>query len=436
MHPQRTGPDTNEAAATSRRPSRGRALRASLIVLTLLLAALWALPAAAIERRKDQFPTEPSYLVLPLPYSLPGIGEGFFVPFFFSNILETHTDAYALVVTGDAKGEIFGVEDFHLIEKRLFFNVSYQDLSHVAVNNYETRGMQSEKEDFSIIDLSKVRSLEYGLTLSFFERRLEFSATQSTQSIQVDRLLDNQGTLLATLDPPYTDETVRRDYSVLVDYTDDFQDPRRGVRFRMTRSDHPSDDPDNPAFYVREAKLTGYVPLGEVNTLALHFMRSDAVVTRTGQTNLDAIKADLGLNCGGDPVCMAREDQLAQSFRNANLNGTSTDLGGDELLRAYPASRFQGAHTLYVSAELRWNLTQEVTPFDYLIWKDVRTGIQLALFYEAGSVSESSSTLGDDVRSDYGVGLRMIAGSGEVYRMDAATGDEGAEITVIVDYPF
>lgn len=438
MHSARLSPSTRPAGSgpASCRPWPQCALPAAVAAVLLLLTVTWSGPAAAIERRQDQFPTEPSYLVLPLPYSIPGIGEGFFIPLLFSNIAGTHTDAYALMIVGDAEGQIAGVEDVHLMDRRLLFQANYQHLNRAVVNNYETRGMTSAKDDYSLIDLSKVDSVDAGLTLTFFERRLEFSVMQRKQSIQVDRLLDHEGNLLADLDPPYTDDQIHREYALLVDYTDDHQDPRRGVRFRLSRGEQPSDDPDSPEFYVRNAALTGYIPLGQVNTLALHYFRSDAIVTRAGQTDLAAIKARLGLNCGADPVCLAREDQLAQSFRDANLHGTAESLGGEQRMRAYPDGRFQGAHTMHAAAELRWNLTQEVTPFDYFIWKDVRTSIQLAMFYEVGSVSETSSTLGDEIRSDYGVGLRMLAGSGEVYRIDAAKGDEGAEITVIVDYPF
>lgn len=401
-----------------------------------LMLLITASPASAIERRKDQFPTEPSYMILPLPYSLPGIGEGFFIPVLFSNIAETTTDAYALMIVGDAEGYFFGLEEFHLVEKHVWFELTYQDLNKAVVNNYETRGMNTAKDDYSLIEVSQVDSVGSGITLSFWERRLEFFAFYHTQEIQIDRLLDIEGVPIAEFDPPYTDQSKSQIVSVELDYTDDNQDPRQGVRLNLSRIASPADDLSDPEYYRRETTLTGYIPLGEHNTFALHYFRSDAIVTRTGETDLNVIKAQIGLQCSGDATCLARETQLATSFRDANLNGTSQDLGGEQRLRAYPINRFQGAHTLYYAAEFRWNLTEEVTPFDYFIWKDVRTGIQLALFYEVGSVSETSETLGDETRDDYGVGLRMVAGSGQVYRIDAAVGDEGSELTVIIDYPF
>ena len=52
----------------------------------------------------------------------------------------------------------------------------------------------------------------------------------------------------------------------------------------------------------------------------------------------------------------------------------------------------------FYGAELRWNFSDEVAPFDYLFWKDVRTGIQLA--YEKGTVAEESADLWAESRED------------------------------------
>jgi len=68
--------------------------------------------------------------------------------------------------------------------------------------------------------------------------------------------------------------------------------------------------------------------------------------------------------------------------------------------------------------------------------KDIRTALQIALFYEAGSVADKVSELGDIVKSSYGAGFRMVTASGIVFRADVATGNEGVEITVIIGYPW
>ncbi|MBE9541539.1 MAG: hypothetical protein IMF01_04405, partial [Proteobacteria bacterium] len=117
-------------------------------------------------------------------------------------------------------------------------------------------------------------------------------------------------------------------------------------------------------------------------------------------------------------------------------NGTAKSLGGDERLRSYPRERYSGAHMVYYGTELRWNISEGVKPFNFWIWKDVATGLQLALFYERGSVAETESELGDIWRSSYGAGFRLVSGSGFVYRADIATGEEDTEVTVIFNYPW
>jgi hypothetical protein len=426
------GPDAALRASTARRPARGFGIGLAAVLALSLVAT----GAQGIERRKDQFPREPSYLVLPLPYSLPGIGQGVFVPVFFSNIAGSYVDAYALGIFGDATGFGSGVEDIHLVERHLILDLFVQQIDKAAVNIYDLRGMDTKADQYSIIELSRADYSGFNLALTFWERRLELFVEVNQEKVQIDRIRDSQGTLLAELTDPYRQTTTHRQGGLVFDYTDDRQDPRAGVRLSVLRSVTPARDPSEPEFYTTDYAVTAYLPVGRLSTIALHAFRSDARVVRPGDTDPASVAAKLGIDCAGDPACQKTEAALVQSIIDANRNGTSTSLGGEQRLRGYPGGRFQGAHTLYYATELRINLTEEFTPFDYFVWKDVRTGVQLALFAEQGSVSETSGTLGDRTRSDYGVGLRMVAGSGEVYRLDWAQGDEGAELTVIVDYPF
>ena len=63
-------------------------------------------------------------------------------------------------------------------------------------------------------------------------------------------------------------------------------------------------------------------------------------------------------------------------------------------------------------------------------------GLQLALFYERGSVCEKISELGDITRSTYGAGFRLVSASGFVYRADFSSGDEGEEMIMTFSYPW
>ena len=169
----------------------------------------------------------------------------------------------------------------------------------------------------------------------------------------------------------------------------------------------------------------------------LNYYQSDAHVRSQGNTDPAAIREELEANCAPtDTECLQAEQEIVDALINERTYGNANSLGGDLRLRSYPGDRFKGAHSAFIGAEYRWNFKQESTPFDYYIWKDVRTGIQAAFFAGIGTVSEKSNDLWKDKRYSFGTGVRLITASGGVYRADIATGDEGAEVTVIFDYPW
>ncbi|MCW9026585.1 MAG: hypothetical protein OQJ77_04645, partial [Thiovulaceae bacterium] len=111
-----------------------------LILVFIVVFLLNLSSAFAIERRGPQFLTESSYLVFPLPYSLPGIGEGVMVTALGGNIYDTNIDAYAIAISGDAEGIVAAVEDIHILPKFLILDIMHQNISKAVVNNYDTRG--------------------------------------------------------------------------------------------------------------------------------------------------------------------------------------------------------------------------------------------------------------------------------------------------------
>ena len=75
-----------------------------------------------------------------------------------SNIAETNIDAFALLITGDAEGSWLSVEDIHLIPETLIVEASRQAIDKAVVKYYFQRGMNTEKDDFTLIELSKVEA--------------------------------------------------------------------------------------------------------------------------------------------------------------------------------------------------------------------------------------------------------------------------------------
>lgn len=411
------------------------------VVTMLLLFALGADCLAnnwIIERRKDQNPTQPAYLVVPLPYSKPGIGEGVTLLGTLTNVGETTADITGLLVGGDAEGAIVNGSDVPLYTDILFLNFYLQNIDKAAVNNYSIRGINNtDKDDFTLLELSLARELNFELNLSFFERRLNLYYSYNDGKFQVDRIKDNNGNLITELSEPYIVRETRDHFRFSLDFTDDYLDPRTGLRFDITYADHDADNKNDADYYTLDYNLLGYLPIGKVHTMVLNFYQSDAHVRRQGNTDPASIRAELNANCDpSDTECLDTEQEIVNNFINARSNGTASSLGGDLRLRSFPQSRYEGAHMAFVGAEFRWNIVQEATPFDYFIWKDVRTGYQIALFTEFGTVSETSSQLWDEVRNSTGIGFRLLAASGAVYRADIATGKEGYELIVIFEYPW
>lgn len=419
-------------------------IHSSKLNITLISIYLFAVVPMAtandwiVERRKNQFPDESAYLLVPLPYSMPGIGDGAFIMANFSNLADTTTDAYIIKVVGDAQGLVYQIDEVPVVDKHVFVSLYEHDIDRAAVNQYDTRGMEnSTQNDYSILDISLAKTSQLDLNISAYDRRLNFYYSYITNEFRLSAIRDYEGNLITQLDEDYSGSDSSEQYRFAVDFTDDYQDPRQGFRFSMSYMDFPAKNIEDPDYYVLDYNALAYLAMGADNTLVLNYYQSDAHVRTAGDTNPDNIRAEIGLNCdSGDSQCLQSEQQLVDSFINERSFGTATSLGGLERLRAYPDDRFTGAHMAFLGAEFRLNFIQEATPFNYFIWKDVRTGYQLAFFAEAGSVSEHSSQLWDERRYSYGTGFRLLTASGSVYRADIAFGDEDMEVSVFFFYPW
>jgi hypothetical protein len=98
--------------------------------------------------------------------------------------------------------------------------------------------------------------------------------------------------------------------------------------------------------------------------------------------------------------------------------------------------RYRGAHTLFYGAEFRWNLTDENEKFNIFFMEDLRTSFQAAFFHEIGSIADKKEDLFKESRHSTGAGFRVIMGSGIVYRLDIANGEEGNEYSLFFGYPW
>jgi hypothetical protein len=430
---------TSEVRSTRQLPKRFKQIANTVFIWVIwLFFGLESMVVAAElgERRRPQFQTDFGYIVTPLPFILPGVGTGVGLLAGFNNVFKTPIDIFLVNIWGDVEGNIAGVTDIPLLHERWLLDVTSVAFNKGQQNRYLKRGMDSDRDDFNIVELSDSR-LKGGRTiLTFFERQLEFYLIGYAVDFKISAIRDNEGSLVSQIDDPEPIEALSTTWGTFIDYTDDRTDPKKGVRLQVERSGSPPRNKDAVDYFVMNYSLTGYVPVLAYSTLAFNYFRSDAHVVRPGNTDPENLKTDFGCFAPSieqcDPAVQAVvADQIAQ-----NTYGSAASLGGRSRLRSFVGDRFSGAHAEFFGTELRWNLTDEKTPFDLWIVKDLRTGFQLAFFHETGTVADQSVDLWKSRQSSSGVGARLITGSGFVYRLDVAYGDEGMTTTLFIDYPW
>ncbi|MFI5304936.1 MAG: hypothetical protein ACHQYP_09105 [Nitrospiria bacterium] len=389
------------------------------------------------ERRRTQFQTEAGYAFVPIVFDIPGVGKGYGVFGAASNIGGSHTDVVGSVFGGDVFGEAIGINEIHIVPKHLILDIGAVNLSSSSVQNYSQRGMASNKDDYTTVEFGNTNFNGFRLTATFVERRYEVYGGYYSGSTQIKSLLDRNGNIIIDAQNAKRNRPSTFVWGGRVDLTDDYRDPRRGLDIDISRWNSPPAD-SGPDFYFVDISTTAYVPIGKRSTWAFNYFRSDAYMQRTGETNPTVIEQNLGLDCAQltDPETQRLCLQVIDTTIAANTYGTATSLGGLSRLRSYPEGRFSGAHTEFFGTELRWNLTDESTPFNIFIMKDIRTAIQVALFYEVGSIADNRADLWHITRDSYGAGFRVVTASGLVYRIDLASGYEGFQPSIFFDYPW
>ena len=373
-----------------------------------------------------------------MPYSLPGIGKGIALVGGVMNIANTYADTYGIVYSGDVQGGAVGVGDIHLVPRTLILDVGAGAVNKAAIQNYRQRGMDTAKDDYLLIGVDNSEYFGGRLTATFFDRRFEMYGAWYGGASRMKDVRDNNGNVVVVAQnaPRRSTHTVL--FGTRIDLTDDYNDPRRGARFDVSRSASPPSG-SGPDYYVMDYNLTAYIPFAPRNTWAFNYLRSDAVVKHMGLTDPAAVQADQGLNCS-DPTLTPLQQQYCTDAVNLtianNTYGSATSLGGFNRLRSYSQGRFRGAHTQFYGTEFRWNVTDAAKPFDIFFMKDIRTALQVAFFYERGSTADHSADVGKIWRSSYGLGVRMVTASGVVFRGDVANGYDGAATAIFIGYPW
>ncbi|HWR72213.1 MAG TPA: hypothetical protein VN604_03505 [Nitrospirota bacterium] len=409
----------------------------SFLILLFSVQSTFADSSLFPERRRPQFDNVPGWVIVPYIFDYPGLGKGYGIIGGAANIGGSYTDVVGSVFTGDVKGEAMGIEGIHLVPQKLILDIGGVYVSNATLYGYSQRGMATEKNDYTLLEFGNSSFYGGRLTATFFERRFEVYAGLYGGSAQFKSIRDRDGNIIIEAQNAARSRPMTTVYGVHFDMTDDSVNPRRGLRFDVSRWRTPPQDL-GPDFFYMDYNTTAYIPIGRRSTWAFNYLRSDAHVLRKGEADPNVIARNRGLDCATitDPQQRLECEQVINSIIAANTYGTATSLGGLNRLRSYPEGRYQGAHTEFLGTEFRWNLTDESQPFNIGIMKDIRTAFQIALFYEIGTVADQRSGLWDITRSTYGVGFRMVTASGLVYRIDLASGNEGFQTSIFFQYPW
>ena len=110
---------------------------------------------------------------------------------------------------------------------------------------------------------------------------------------RLSAIRDSDGNLIQSTIDSKTSESETYTYGMRLDLTDDYIDPRRGIRAETSLWHTPPSDDDSPDFDIIELNLTGYIPMGSRNTLAMNYFQADTLVDRQGQTDPALVEADL-----------------------------------------------------------------------------------------------------------------------------------------------
>ncbi len=420
----------------------GAAWRATTKAAGLLLLLLWPVTAAADpgwypDRRRTQFQTDPGHVAVPYLFNLPGIGWGYGLLGGATNIGGTCADLSGSVFAGDVSGTYLAVDQIHLIPRRLILDLGGAYLNRAAIESYNQRGMGSDRDDYLIAEFKNMRQGGFRSTATFLDRRLEAFIGYYAGSVQLAAVRDREGEVIVEAEDAPSERSHTWIYGARLDFTDDAMDPRRGLRCEASLWRSPPGD-SGPDYYLTDYSVSAYMPIGGRSTWAFNYFHSDAHVLREGETDPAVIAEERGLDCGSidDPLERGECERFIDTIVAENRYGSASSLGGVSRLRAYPEGRFRGAHSRLIGTELRWNLTDEMTPFNIYIMKDIRTAFQVAFFYELGTVADRERDLWSSTRSSYGAGFRLVTASGVVYRVDLALGEEGFVPSVFFMYPW
>ena len=302
--------------------------RISLFFTMTIVYILFQSDAFSIERRKDQFTKQYGQLFAPLPYSLPGLGSGLLMVGSFANIAETNTDFALIGGVGDAQFIFSFLDELFIAPDLLYLQYLRAHGFRFAINQYNSRGMNTDKNDFNYAIGNYWDFDAPTLKLTFFNRMLEFGLGLNKQKGKFEKFVSpdpsdptKQGKTQQTFDPPLAQTfSDKIEFSARIDYTDDYKDPRKGIRNIIYYDRQAASNDSESSFDVLTNDLQFYIPVLEKSTVVIDFQFSDAIMKRKGETNLDTIKTAKGFDSCENDECKTNHSAKKFNFISYKYN--------------------------------------------------------------------------------------------------------------------
>ena len=410
------------------------------VIFVLLFLFCWSSTASAIlfERRKT-FESEISWFVYPVVGSIPGVQDFYGLGGTVSGIGGSESDITAISLRGKAEYfdddfqiDILSIFDIPLFTNHLTFTWFTTKIRNAGWPEGE-RGIDSDPDSMYYLLASNVDASGGEISVNVLENQLEFYYAYSDASVKPYGLVDPNGTFYNAQNAEIIESPRGYRYGLYLDDTDNRRDPRIGYRFQYEKWGQPSSRAGNSEYFQEDYNLSGYIPvLAEgKGVLVLNQFFGSSTVIKKGKVDQSLYVCNNTLK----PGCQALLDELyARQVAEAE-NGKATSLGGTNRLRGYRTNRFYDSYTNFRGAEFRWYVHEVQEAFNYFLEKGTFAGLQLAFFYEQGTVSPDKASLWKNMRSSHGAGTRFIFNT-IIVRIDRGFGKEGGETTFFVGYPF
>ena len=412
--------------------------RSSLFVLLFFFTWSSSTQALLFERRKT-FDSEIAWFIYPVVGSIPGVQDFYGLGGTVSGIGGSESDITAISLRGKAEYfdddfqiDILSIFDIPLFTKRLTFTWFSTKIRNVAWPEGQ-RGIDSDPDSMYYLLASKVEASGGELSANIFNNQLEAYYGYTDAAVKPYGLVDPNGTFYNAQNAGIIESPRGYRYGLYLDDTDNRRDPRIGYRFQYEKWGQPSSREGNSEYYQEDLNLSGYIPVLSENkgVLVLNQFFGSSTVLKKGTVDQSQFVCDNTAK----PGCQAILNELYARRVAEAENGKATSLGGTNRLRGYRTNRFYDSYTNFRGAEFRWYVLEVQKAFNYILEKGTFAGLQLALFYEEGTVSPDKGSLWKNMRTSYGAGTRFLFNT-IIVRIDRGFGEEGGQTTFFVGYPF